>query len=130
LDDVVPTGPIPGFPPGSWSGTASGWALDWDSDPAIHSPVTLWVAKIAHGEVRWEGPFDNPGQDYFSTSRLDVQAAYGRGGTNGFAVGFGYKSTDYEPGEPVTVCVVALNTVGPGDTTVVGCKSVVLAGTT
>jgi len=85
--------------------TANGWALDADTTgPIIVQMYVDWSANT----MAWA---DLP--------RPDVEAVFGLGSNHGFTL-----SLPVDPGVH-TVCVYAINT-GPGTTTVLGCRTVVV----
>ncbi len=88
-----------------------GWAWDWDSD----YPVQVAYAIRKDGRTEWVGPYWN------DDPRPDVQAAFGRGAKSGFDVRVDILS----PGR-ATICAVALNTIGPGENSVLGCGTVLV----
>lgn len=122
LDLVLAASPSPddmgGFFAYVW---VNGWASDWDTA----DPIMVMLAIIQNGKISWGWRVlpllaDTPGNVFpANLPRPDVDAAFGRGANFGFDA-----NIIARPGSS-TICAVALN-VGPGDNTVLGCRTVVV----
>ena len=84
-------------------------------------PVPIVIAVIQSGQLSWQD--GGRAAEY----RPDVDAAYPETRRNlGDIGGHGYIAQFVVlPDTTATVCVVALNTDGPGDNTILGCQTVV-----
>jgi hypothetical protein len=99
-----------------------GWAIDWDTT----EPVDVVIVAYQSGHEPW-WPLTYPGWPVpASLPRGDVEAAFHRGVYHGFETSFVNPPSGWNPLAPATICAVALN-VGPGENTVLGCKTVTVA---
>ena len=97
---------------------AQGWAVDWDA-PLI--PVPIAIAVVQNGQLTWRDGWRA------ATYRPDVDAAFPETNRNlAPYAGHGIDNPNIPvlPDSTATVCVVALNTDGPGDNTILGCQTV------